>query len=431
MRCSHRFACFSVALNIFLSGIFAARAQLIDRNEPETHANILDHFKFGSIGAEERAGIPYWIWVVLPEIFPQHLPKRPGNGYEKFGFIFESGKPRPIGTSLRNRGVPLVGLNCATCHTGTIRDTPGGPPRVILGMPAHQFDLQSYQRFLFACIRDPGFTAERIVTAIQRVNRDFSWFDSIVYKLLVVPRTRRQGTELATRFAFFDRRPPQGPGRVDTFNPYKVMFNFDLSADESVGTADLPMLFDQRRREGLWLHWDGNNNAVTERNKSAAIGAGASETSLDLAAMRRIEDWILDLKPPAFPGERIDRAKAAAGRALFEQHCAECHEFGGRRTGQSLSLAEVGTDPERVNSFTAALAKRMNTIGTGRPWKFSHFRKTNGYAVMPLDGVWLRAPFLHNGSVPTLRDLLNEPRERPAVFWRGCDVYDYDAAGFI
>ena len=48
----------------------------------------------------------------------------------------------------------------------------------------------------------------------------------------------------------------------------------------------------------------------------------------------------------------------------------------------------------------------MNTIGTGKPWKFSHFRKTDGYANMPLDGVWLRAPYLHNGSVPTLRALL-------------------------
>jgi hypothetical protein len=74
-------------------------------------------------------------------------------------------------------------------------------------------------------------------------------------------------------------------------------------------------------------------------------------------------------------------------------------------------LAEIGTDAERLHSFTAALAERMNTIGTGRPWKFSHFRKTQGYANMPLDGVWLRAPYLHNGSVPTLRALLF-PEER-------------------
>ena len=42
----------------------------------------------------------------------------------------------------------------------------------------------------------------------------------------------------------------------------------------------------------------------------------------------------------------------------------------------------------------------MNKIGEGHPWKFSHFRKTEGYANMPLDGLWLRAPYLHNGSVP-------------------------------
>jgi mono/diheme cytochrome c family protein len=414
-----------------LTACHPCAAQFIDRNKPETHADIVDHFKYGSIGAEDRAGIPYWIWLVLPDLFPQHLPKRSGKGYERFGLIFEPGKARPIGTSFRERQVPLAGLNCAVCHTGTLRDSPGAPRRIVLGMPAHQFDLQSYQRFLFACIRDPGFTPERVVGAIKRANPGFSWFDSIIYKLVVVPRTKQQGTELANRFTFFDRRPPQGPGRVDTFNPYKVMFNFDLKTDDSVGTADLPMLYEQRRREGLWLHWDGNNNAVTERNKSAAIGAGASETSLDLPAMKRIEDWILDLKPPAFPHERIDSARAARGRAIFEQHCADCHEFGGRRTGQAIALAEVGTDSERLNSFTAALAEKMNTIGNGQPWKFTHFRKTEGYAAMPLDGVWLRAPYLHNGSVPTLSDLLASTKDRPVVFWRGYDVYDYDKVGFV
>ena len=61
---------------------------------------------------------------------------------------------------------------------------------------------------------------------------------------------------------------------------------------------------------------------------------------------------------------------------------------------------------------------------------FSHFRKTNGYANMPLDGFWLRAPYLHNGSVPDLRALLF-PEERPAVFFRGYDVYDWDRVGFV
>ena len=49
----------------------------------------------------------------------------------------------------------------------------------------------------------------------------------------------------------------------------------------------------------------------------------------------------------------------------------------------------------------------------------------------PLDGVWLRAPYLHNGSVPTLRDLLKPPAARPPAFYKGDDVYDPVNVGFV
>src|SRR5688500_16073375 len=44
--------------------------------------DILNHFKYGSIGAEARIGIPYPIWRVLPIVFADKLPARPGQGYE-------------------------------------------------------------------------------------------------------------------------------------------------------------------------------------------------------------------------------------------------------------------------------------------------------------------------------------------------------------
>jgi mono/diheme cytochrome c family protein len=418
-------------LFVITTALLLVSSRIFDPNRPETHTDILDHFKYGSIGAEERAGIPYAIWVTLPDLFPEHLPKRPGNKYERFGFVFEPGRERPIGTSLRQRQVSLLGLNCAVCHTGTVRDEPGGTARIVLGMPSHQFDLQAYQRFVFACIRHPKFTPDNIWAAMRRANPRLSWFDGVLYRWFVIPRTKSQGLRLAKDFEFFDARPSTGPGRVDTFNPYKVMFRFDMKSDQSVGTADLPSLWNQKIREGMWLHWDGNNNTVTERNKSAAIGAGCSESSLDLSAMKRVEDWIWTLPAPRFPADRIDRARAQSGAAIYGRECAACHEPGKPRVGQVIPLAELQTDAERVNSFTSELADRMNTLGAGRPWKFSHFRKTDGYAAMPLDGVWLRAPYLHNGSVPTLRHLLETPENRPVVFWRGYDVYDYADAGFV
>jgi len=54
-----------------------------------------------------------------------------------------------------------------------------------------------------------------------------------------------------------------------------------------------------------------------------------------------------------------------------------------------------------------------------------------GYTVPHLDGIWLRAPYLHNGSVPSLRDLLKAPADRPRSFYRGYDVYDSLNVGFI
>ena len=60
-------------------------------------------------------------------------------------------------------------------------------------------------------------------------------------------------------------------------------------------------------------------------------------------------------------------------------------------------LAE-STDRARLDSYTEALRANQNTLGSGKWWRFTHFRKTNGYANAPLDGVWARAPFLHNGS---------------------------------
>lgn len=405
----------------------------LSRDVPERYDDVEAHFKYGSIGADTRtrAGIPYPLWLALPQVFPDYLPDRPGDGYARLGFVYEPGATRPIGTSLRENPVPLIGLNCAVCHTGTVRDEPNGSARIVLGMPAHQFDSGSYFRFLFNAAQDDRFNADVLLPAIQAANPSFSWFDSVLYRVVVIPETRQRLQAVAQEFTWLNDRPDFLPGRVDTFNPYKGRFGFDMKADTSVGTADLPSLWNQRVREGMWLHWDGNNNSVDERNRSAGIGAGATVDSLDDVSLKRVRDWILDFGPPGFPPDKLDVSRAEAGRTIFQAQCAACHAVNGPGVGQVVPIAEIGTDPERLNSFTPELAEKMNTLGTGKPWRFSHFRKTDGYASMPLDGLWLRAPYLHNGSVPTLRDLLKPPEERPKVFYRGYDVLDYANVGFV
>ena len=100
------------------------------------------------------------------------------------------------------------------------------------------------------------------------------------------------------------------------------------------------------------------------------------------------------------------------------------------RLGQIENLTEIGTDPGRWQSYTQDFAAAQNTLFVGYPWRFSHFSKTAGYANLPLDGIWARSPYLHNGSVPTLRDLLEPVRSRPAKWYRGSDILDTSKVGY-
>jgi len=111
--------------------------------------------------------------------------------------------------------------------------------------------------------------------------------------------------------------------------------------------------------------------------------------------------------------------------------CAQCHDAGAARTGTVVPVAEVGTDRFRLEMWTRGAADAYNAYGQGKSWTFSAFRKTEGYMASPLDGAWLTAPYLHNGSVPTLADLLEPAAERPSRFWRGFDLYDEIRIGFV
>jgi hypothetical protein len=78
-------------------------------------------------------------------------------------------------------------------------------------------------------------------------------------------------------------------------------------------------------------------------------------------------------------------------------------------------------------------ADRYNHFADGYSWGFHELRKVlpEGYQAVLLDGIWLRAPYLHNGSVPTLIDLLALPKDRPRKFYRGYDVFDPVNVGFV
>jgi hypothetical protein len=124
------------------------------REEPAPYfASDEEHFLYGSVGTEPDQGVPYWIWLVLPRIFPEHLPA-PG-GYASIGVIGRDGHEMPIGLSKVTVGFPRVGINCAMCHAATFRAQVDDVPTVYAAAASHQTGEQEYLRFLIACASDP------------------------------------------------------------------------------------------------------------------------------------------------------------------------------------------------------------------------------------------------------------------------------------
>ena len=221
-----------------------------------------------------------------------------------------------------------------------------------------------------------------------------------------------------------------GPGRIDPFNPIKF-HQLEMGLDDTIGNSDMMPIWKMRSRHGHF-HWDGLNTDLTEVVLSGAIGDGATNKSLPVEQLKKVEDYINDVHPPAYPFPRnIDVKLVARGNEIYQQLCADCHSSTGKRNGTVIPLAEIGTDRHRANMWVAAAVERYHGYSEGYDWDFRHFVDVEGYVAVPLDGLWLRAPFLHNGSVPTLEALFSKSADRPRSFYRGYDVYDVNHVGFV
>ncbi|HEV8543941.1 MAG TPA: hypothetical protein VGR78_16235 [Verrucomicrobiae bacterium] len=404
-----------------------------------------DRFKYGSIGAEAARGLPYWIWVVMPRIFPDLLPG-PG-GYKSFGLVWEEGKEVPSGFSKKTIGFPRVANNCAICHTGTWRTKPDEVPHVVAGAPSHTSDVQGILRFLYRAGKDPRFNASTILAEIDREIK-LSFIDRQLYRFIIIPFTKKELMRQEGQFAWMDRPgwPQWGKGRDDPMNLTKY-FMTSMAVDDSTGQADFPSVWNLkvRKGDGLFLNWSCDTPAVRSVLIDSALGLGAAPDERNpidqlnwklkrrawfVQRMEELDNFLSALAPPQYPFP-IDATLAASGKPIYQRLCADCHDPGKPRTNRLMPVDEIGTDPERMKTWTQAAAdeanRRVKEMGIDRP----NMVKQEGYCSPPLDGLWLRAPYLHNGSVPNMRELLEPVEKRTPVFYRGYDVYDPANMGFV
>ena len=153
------------------------------------------------------------------------------------------------------------------------------------------------------------------------------------------------------------------------------------------------------------------------------------------AHMPDVLSYLYSLEPPKYP-KPVDEALAQKGKTIFEDLCSDCHgTYGPNGQYPNLLIPEstVGTDSllNKNNYQYSDMIDWYNKSWFSKgdhPGRLSPF---NGYLAPPLDGVWITAPYFHNGSVPTIEAVLNS-KLRPKYWTRDFDStkYDYDNLGW-
>jgi hypothetical protein len=424
----------------------------IERNPIDT-SDAVWSFRYGTTGTELRAGVPYWIFRVLPKIFDDEFR---GRGYERFGFTednqdYYTKRALPRGlvladSELRLPGYPVkvalkrVAINCSGCHRGEYRHE--GRRVLVDGMPNHTADLQGFKRFFARAFHDDRFTQQRVVSEIDALLSEegkppLTKWERLFYASVV--RLLRESDE--DTGAWMDARADNGPGRIDAFNAVKFEI-LKVADDGTAAQIDFPSIWNQGSAIRPWHHVDGNTKNSEARNFGSVLGVGGIPLSVHKPNIIEVGEWLdAGLKPPPYPFAALDPKRVAAGEKIFiARQCSSCHGLYDQANATIVPGADymkvdptVGTDPGRWKAFGPGTAAALNAFGSNHAlWPMGAFRgstEQGGYLAGPLDGIWARAPYLHNGSVPTLRALLT-PEERPKVFYRGSMEYDAKNGGW-
>lgn len=350
--------------------------------------------------------------------------------------------------------VEVANLGCAACHAGVTYDAAGDPQpsSAWLGTPNSALDLEAYTQAVYDALRRHAGSPALIDTA-ARLYPDMGWRERQSLRWLVVPLAKRRLADLRGQ-----PRPlpfPNGsPGSTNGVAALKHALGAPLTGGGpgDDGVVSIPELGRREWRRALLA--DGaygvpgaKSGATVEADLTperlralAAITSFFTVPSMGVhpdKAQRRLGDteeifaWLRGYRPQPFPAA-VDFAAARRGAAIYAARCAACHGDYDWREGGTPTLVrfpnwigDVGTDPLRARMFDAGLVRAVSATDYRR---LIDVRAGRGYAAPPLAGLWSSAPYLHNGSVPSIAALL-DPSQRPPRFLAGGQALDFGVLG--
>jgi mono/diheme cytochrome c family protein len=438
------------------------------------------------LGSGLSGSIPSAVLYAVLELEPERFGADLDDAYRRFGFLFVAGRSLPVGiTEVRRLGVRAHQFNCLACHAGQGR-APGEEGLLVVGANNADLRFGAWFEHVFGALRalagrewealgsgppprsgrlrlelDARIGARLVDAAcrgLRRAGRRLSVPEAGVLAVMA-----RASVDALLEHGPAPKPDRYGPGRTVVQQAYRRL-RFGL-APGPFAPIKPPDLFGVRHRETLL--WTGNEtypegtppaeriarngmlvpwiqlNPVTERPIPDAL------TLMRAHRYLRMGELLAQAAPPPAPApdEPSDWEALRRGQRVFRNRCVRCHgdyrlEPAPTPSGRAgllavpqgyperiLPLADVGTDPAYAQSNDEDFLEAFEGSLLGRAGLFDG-RVTGGYVARPLLGLRLRAPFLHNGSVPSLRWLLTPPGERPQAFWVGPGVpYDPGAVG--
>jgi mono/diheme cytochrome c family protein len=453
------------------------------------HRFVFDSFHSLSRPAMERSAVPWKVLaaaMLVDDAERRHAPTGPwteddfGRLLERrHGFIvparvanWPAGEAQPtfkrplgivsgtLARRLPSVEIELANLGCSTCHSGVLYDAAGNPTRdAWIGLPSASIDLGRYAEDVYRALGRATDRPDETLAQVRAIFPGVSETELTSLRRYYFPALGKRIAELRSTIDAFTPYSNGGPGLTNGVATLKLYLGvIDRRRRDPTQTAftSVPDLAPLRLRPSIL--WDGiyappgwsHAGPVDARLSPAARRDGlagivsivtigtlgvtpeVAETNIPLVA--DVVDWATrDYEPPPFPG-RVDAALAARGAAVFERECARCHGAYeetprgprvARWPGKMIPADVIDTDPVRATAVAGdangpfaktAMAKHVDARGPG------------GYVAPPLTSTWATAPYLHNGSVPTLWHLMH-PAARPARFEVGGHRLDFARVG--
>ena len=348
--------------------------------------------------------------------------------------------------------VTVANLGCASCHAGPSYAADGSPRPTTawLGSPNTSLDLDAYTRAVTTALKRRTGDPPELLRAVRTLFPETDAWEMASLRWAVVPLARRR---LATI--------PEGgsplpfvngsPGLTNGVAALKLQGHV-LSQSAEAGFTSIPDLADRSFRSALlydgayvphgqprWRSMAREDLTPAHRNRLAAItsfftvpsmGQSPKAAHREIPVAEQVFAWLETRRPQAFPGP-TNAQSAARGAVVYARSCASCHGvYSGPPDRPRLERfpnwhGRVGSDPARATAFTTDLTRYAATGGYGA---VMDARPTGEYAATLLSGIWATAPYMHNGSVPTLAQfLLLEPRSER--FLVGGHRLDFKAVG--